>query len=284
MTSMRLAGADRIASCGCGRRAHRTPAWPTIQRRERLGDAVEPPILGTPTGCPKAAYNASDGPQPNNRGALRPLVAWLLQGRPSATVAIASPAHVMTSRLPDTPSAPAVLAERAPRIARRGCPVPSTRHRWIVLVVELLNTTSRPAQLRESATAARPGEPVPPRSLLNPAADRQGDRSLECSDTSTDPRAVPCIDQDVHAWVNYPRLPVASGSSPARSWRGNCVPPRRPRGAERLSLFIGSSCAVAARPASWSPSVMNEGRAWLLGIAEFVDGLGLLELAGLHPS
>ena len=54
------------------------------------------------------------------------------------------------------------------------------------------------------------------------------------------------------------------------------------KGAWRLSMFVGCSCAVAAGlRAHHIPSVVDE-VAWLLGIARAGRWCGALQLAGLH--
>ena len=232
------------------------------------GDALRLSEGGVPTPAMVAAAPTT--------GALRPSVAWLLLGASlSGSVAIASRTHVINVAPSELPKPPAVLAEHAREIAAARLPLPSTpaidRSFWWW-------AAERDGRIqftyRESPRLLVPANLFREVTAYDPPPDSAGTVMVTLNADGTPSTATEAV-RDVWS-TGRPRLGellywililvglIACAILARRNLRAG---EGDRRGAWRLSLFVGSSCAVAAGlRAHHIPSVIDE-VTWLLGIA-----------------
>ena len=207
-------------------------------------------------------------------GAVRPSVAWLLLGASlSGSVAIASRAHLINVAPSELPKPPAVLVERAREIAAARAPsTPAIDRAFWWWAAERDNRIQ--FTYRESPRLLVPANLFREVTTYDPPPDSAGTVLVTLNADGTPSTATEAF-RDVWStgrprvgellyWIAILVGLIACAILARRNLRAG---EGDRKGAWRLSLFVCSSCAVAAGlRAHHIPSVVDE-VAWLLGIA-----------------
>ena len=231
------------------------------------GDALRLSEGGVPTPAMVAAAPTT--------GALRPSVAWLLLGASlSGSVAIASRAHVINVAPSELPKPPAVLTERAREIAAARAPSTPAIDRAFWWWAADEPDSRIQFTYRESPRLLVPANLFREVTAYDPPPDSAGTVTVTLNADGTPSTATEAV-RDVWStgrprvgellyWIAILVGLIACAILARRNLRAG---EGDRKGAWRLGLFVGGSCAVAAAlRAHHIPSVVDE-VAWLLGIA-----------------